>query len=514
MFADRHYDLRALRVLPFLVLLACSPEPPARSALPQELAIAPGQDSPIDRATLAAEAEHAGMSAFRLVVEGGEAFALRAHSAREAARSLDVQTYIWHPDLTGLALANALLEAADRGVRVRLLLDDMDARAKNAGLAALAAHSHISVRLFNPFVSRSGVLAKIHEGLWGFARLNGRMHNKSWIADNRVALAGGRNLGDEYFHASRELNFVDLDFAMIGPVVRDISASFDKYWNAPTVVPIEQLDPEQVNADALARLRTLLKARAEAARTSRYAEASRMSDALKRLAQGDWSPAWSANYRFISDDPRKVSLAKGAPARAQVASALTPVLGATQRKLTLISPYFVPGGATPKLASLAASGKSVRILTNSLASNDVTAVHSGYAHYREPLLRAGVELFELKRLGGATPSLLGSSSASLHTKAFAVDDRILFVGSFNLDARSTWLNCEQGVLVEASALARQLALIFAEHTTSGAAWRVQLHDGALRWSAGEEQSDREPSASFTRRTLAWLSGLLPLEAQL
>lgn len=507
-------SLRALCELSLLALLACSSEPPTRASLPMELAIAPGQNSPIDRATLGVETEHAGMSAFRLVVEGAEAFALRAHSAREAARSLDVQTHIWHPDLTGLALADALLEAADRGVRVRLLLDDMDARAKNAGLAALAAHPQISVRLFNPFVSRSGVLAKIHEGLSGFTRLNGRMHNKSWIADNRVALVGGRNLGDEYFHASRELNFVDLDFAMIGPVVRDISASFDKYWNAPTVVPIEQLDPEHVNADALKQLRKELKARVQAAQKSRYAEASRMRDALERLAHGDWAPAWSANYRFVSDDPGKVSLAERAPARAQVAAALAPVIGATQRKLTLISPYFVPGSATPKLASLAQSGKSVRILTNSLASNDVTAVHSGYAHYREPLLQAGVQLYELKRLGGATTSLLGSSGASLHTKAFAVDDRILFVGSFNLDARSTWLNCEQGVLVEASKLARQLALIFAEHTTVQAAWRVELHDGALRWSAGEQHEEREPGASFTRRTLAWLSGLLPLEAQL
>jgi putative cardiolipin synthase len=497
-----------------LGLLACSGEPPRRPVLPVELALEPLADGPIDVATASVERAHAGQSAFRLVVEGAEAFGLRVHSARHAARSLDVQTYIWHTDLTGLTLAHALLEAADRGVRVRLLLDDMDARAKSAGLAALAAHPKISVRLFNPFVSRSGTLAKIHEGLWGFGRLNGRMHNKAWIADNRVAFAGGRNLGDEYFHASNEVNFVDLDLAMLGPVVRDVSASFDKYWNAPTVVAIEHLDPEHVSEDALKRLRAQLASHAQAARHSRYADMLRADDLLRRLVSGDWPLEWSANYRFISDDPGKVALAPRAEARARVAAALGPVIVSAQRKLALISPYFVPGAASSTLTALARKGRNVQVLTNSLASNDVIAVHSGYAHYREPLLAAGVALWELKRLSGGASSLFGSSGASLHTKAFAVDDRILFVGSFNLDARSTWLNCEQGVLVEQSNLARQLGLIFAEHTTASAAWRVGLDDGALRWSAGTESVDSEPNASWTRRALAWLSGLLPLEPQL
>jgi putative cardiolipin synthase len=507
--------VRDLSAVLWLLLLACSIDPPARPEVPPELAIAPGQDGPLDRATLNAEAGHEGQSGFRLVVEGPEAFAIRVHSALHAARSLDVQTYIWHADLTGLALAHALLSAADRGVRVRLLLDDMDARAKSAGLAALAAHPHVDVRLFNPFVSRSGLLAKLHEGLWGFGRLNGRMHNKAWIADNRVALAGGRNLGDEYFHASREVNFVDLDAAMVGPVVRDVSASFDKYWNASTALPIELLDAQHVSADALKQLRGRLASHARACEKSEYAAELRADDAVKRLLSGDWSLEWSANYRFVSDDPRKVTLAAHDAGRAQVAAVLAPVISAAQRSVTLISPYFVPGAATPRLTGLAQDGKAVRVLTNSLASNDVTAVHSGYARYRKLLLEAGVALWELKRQGiGGGPSLFGSSGASLHTKAFAVDDRILFVGSFNLDARSAWLNCEQGLLVEQSSLARQLALVFAKHTSAATAWRVSLHDGDLRWSAGDERADAEPNASFVRRVLARLSGWLPLEAQL
>ena len=184
---------------------------PDRPEIPSQLAIAPGTDAPLDRAVADAEGQHPGQAGFRLVIEGMEAFVIRMHSARQAARSLDVQTYIWHADGTGRYLAQALLAAADRGVRVRLLVDDLDARAKNAGFGALAAHPNIEVRSFNPFATRSGSLRLAGEGLRDFGRINRRMHNKSWIADNRIALVGGRNLGDEYFTASDAVNFVDLD---------------------------------------------------------------------------------------------------------------------------------------------------------------------------------------------------------------------------------------------------------------------------------------------------------------
>jgi cardiolipin synthase C len=186
-----------------------------------ETAIPPDGQSPLDRLIAPREAQHPGQSAFRLVSEGPEAFVILSRSASLAMRSLDVQTFIWRVDLTGRFIAHRLLEAADRGVRVRVLVDDMDARDNNAILAALAAHRNISVRIFNPFVSRRGRLGFIGEGLLDFDRINHRMHNKSWIVDNRMAVVGGRNLGDEYFGASDEMNFVDLDFAMIGSIVRD-----------------------------------------------------------------------------------------------------------------------------------------------------------------------------------------------------------------------------------------------------------------------------------------------------
>ena len=270
--------------------------------------IALSDNGPLDRSIAPAEAQHPGQSAFRLVIEGTEAFAIRAHTARRAVRSLDVQTYIWHADLTGLFLAQQLIDAADRGVRVRLLVDDMDARAKNAGFAALAAHPNIDVRLFNPFASRAGVLRFIGEGLTDFGRVNRRMHNKSWIADNRIALVGGRNIGDEYYGASDGVNFVDLDFVMVGPVVRDASASFDKYWNSALVYPIELLDPASVNAAQLGQLRTVLSSNQRTAENSRYATELRQGDAVQRLLSGDWPVQWSSKYRFVADDPLKVTM--------------------------------------------------------------------------------------------------------------------------------------------------------------------------------------------------------------
>jgi putative cardiolipin synthase len=441
----------------------------------------------------------------------------RAQSARRAARSIDVQTYIWHADLTGMFLAQQLLDAADRGVKVRLLLDDLDARARNAGLAALAAHPNIEVRMFNPFASRKGSFSKAGEGVRSFGRINHRMHNKSWIADNRIALVGGRNIGDEYYGASEEVNFVDLDFAMVGPVVRDASASFDKYWNSPSAYPMELLDAESVSAPALEKLRSALASRLADAQNSRYANALRGDDAVKRLMAGDWPMQWAQTWRFVSDDPGKVTMKKKDAARTHVGAELLPMVQATETELSVISPYFVPGDkVTATFVAMAGSGKTVRILTNSLVANDVAAVHGGYSRYRKPLVEGGVQIWELKPTseGSVNSSLFGSSGASLHTKAFAVDGKTLFVGSYNLDPRSTWLNCEQGVMVENETLTKQLEDIFATQTSGAHAWRVTMKGKDLEWSDGTETFDSDPKASAGRHFQAWLARVLHLDAQL
>ncbi len=511
-----HWLRHALTFVLLTNLAACAQLQP-RPDLPFDAAIAPTESGPLDREIAPAEQQRPGQSAFRLVIEGPEAFAIRVHSARLAVRSLDVQTYIWHADLTGMYLAQQLIEAADRGVNVRLLVDDMDARAKNAGFAALAAHSNIDVRLFNPFASRSGMLALIGEGVTDFGRVNRRMHNKSWIADNRVALVGGRNIGDEYYGASDGVNFVDLDFAMIGPVVRDASASFDKYWNSDVVYPIESLDPGSVNTAELERLRALLLSHARDAASSRYATELRAGDAVKRLVSGDWPVQWSSSYTFVSDDPLKVTMTQQDAQRTLVGAALLPWVKSAQTDITIISPYFVPGEMiTDAMVTAAGAGKRVRVLTNSLVASDVAAVHGGYSRHRKPLLAGGVSLYELKpnTATKVDSSLFGSSGASLHTKALAVDKRTLFVGSYNLDPRSTWLNSEQGVLVEDAVLASQLETIFATQTSGQRAWQVMLKDGDLTWTDGNESFDSDPKASAGKRFKAWLTRVLGLESLL
>lgn len=507
--------LRLAWLVLLLLAAGCAQLPP-RPEAPVDSAVAPGGGTTLDAAIAPALERHPGQSGFRLVGQGPEAFAVRAHAARIAGRSVDVQTYIWHGDQTGLALAYLLLEAADRGVQVRLLVDDMDARAKNDGLAALDAHPNIAVRMFNPLPSRSGSVALVGDMLGDAKRLNRRMHNKTWIVDNRIAVVGGRNLGDEYFGASEEVNFVDLDFAMIGPVVQDASASFDRYWNSKAAYPMAVLSPEKVSGAALDKLRGLLAAAMEEVKRGAYAELLRRDDAVTRLVSGDWPMSWSSDYRFVSDDPGKIYTDPDS-SNSDVLKVLAPVLRDAERDLTIVSPYFVPRDTgTEALVSVAQSGRRVRILTNSLAANDVAAVHGGYAEYRERLLSGGVQLWELKPTPGAQTrsSFFGSSGASLHTKGLAVDGETIFVGSYNLDPRSTSLNCEQGVLVKSEVLAQQFMALFDLQASGARAWQVSLVDGDLAWTDGKQTYDQEPEASGGRKFQAWVAGWLPIESQL
>ena len=506
----------ALIVVVLCLLSACTSLKP-RPDLPPESASPLGETTQLDRSIGNAEAKYPGQSAFRLLQEGPEAFAARVQSARLAERSLDVQTYIWHADLTGIYIAEQLLAAADRGVRVRLLLDDMDARAKNVGIAALSAHQNIDVRAFNPFASRSGFWGFASEGIGSFDRINRRMHNKTWIADNRIAIAGGRNIGDEYFGASDEVNFIDLDFAMIGPVVRDASASFDRYWNSSAAYPMELLDEKAVNATALQKLRDFLAQHRQDAEQSPYASALRGDNTVISMASGGLPMEWAERYQFVADDPDKITMTKRDAETSRVGAAILTTMQAMQTEASIISPYFVPGKAGSEgLVGSAQSGKQIRILTNSLVANDVAAVHGGYSTYRKQLLEGGVQLWELKPQGGkkSESSFFGSSGASLHTKALSLDRRVLFVGSYNLDPRSTWLNCEQGVLVENDVLSGQLEKIFATQTAGDHAWHVSLQDKKLHWTDGTETFDSDPKAGAGRRFQAWLARVLGLEGQL
>jgi putative cardiolipin synthase len=508
-----------VRLLPPLLLFflaGCASLEP-RPELPIQAAIPVGEGTKLDAAIGPAEARHPGQSGFRLVREGPEAFAIRSRTAFAAGRSLDVQTYIWHNDGTGSYLGYRVLEAADRGVKVRLLVDDMDARSKNYGFAALDAHPNIDVRMFNPFESRAGALSLIFEAVGSFERINRRMHNKTWIADNRIAIVGGRNLGDEYFGASDEVNFVDLDFAMVGPIVRQASESFDKYWNSPLAYPMAILAPEAVTPEALENLRAQFKAWVPTESQQRYAAELSQDDEVQRLIAGDWPMEWTGKFKFVSDDPLKALGQGGGLAGSQVLSLLGPAVKGSRRNVSILSPYFVPGEAgTQAFVDTAKAGSDVRILTNSLAANDVAAVYGGYSEWRVQLLEGGVKLWELKPESGSKvkSSLFGSSGASLHTKALTIDGSIVFVGSYNLDPRSTSLNCEQGVFVDNDVIASQLEQLFASETTGERAWEVTLVDGKLRWSDGKKTWDDTPEASFGRKFQAWAARVLPVSSQL
>jgi putative cardiolipin synthase len=485
--------------------------------MPVQQAVPVAQGTALDERIASAEAAHPGQSGFRLVREGPEAFAIRARTASAAGRSLDIQTYIWHDDLTGSYLAYSALEAADRGVKVRLLVDDFDARGKNYQFAALDAHPGIEVRMFNPFGSRTGALRVAFEAMGSFSRINRRMHNKTWIADNRIAIVGGRNLGDEYFGASDEVNFVDLDFAMVGPIVRDASASFDRYWNSPAAYPIALLAPAGVTPEALDALRKSAASKMAKARAHRFATELRNDDSVQRLVAGDWPMQWTAKYRFVADDPAKALGKESGMAGSQVLEALAPAFRDATGQVSIISPYFVPGTEGARgLVAVVKKGTAVRVLTNSLAANDVAMVYGGYAKARPDLLAGGVKLWELKPLPGTETkkSMFGSSGASLHTKALAADSTRAFVGSYNLDPRSTSLNCEQGVFVDEPLIAVQLESIFERESTGERAWSVTLENGKLRWSDGTTTYDDSPQASAGQKFQAWLAKVLPLDSQL
>jgi putative cardiolipin synthase len=489
---------------------------PAREAVPDQEVLPLAADTRLDRMVGPEEDRHSGSSGFRLVTFGPEALAVRVHSAALADRSIDVQTYIWHADLTGLYLANELLLAADRGVRVRLLLDDLDARSNNDGLAALAAHPNIHVRTFNPVPSRSGGWSLAGDFLRGGRRLNRRMHNKAWIVDNRIALGGGRNLGNEYFGASDGANFADLELAMAGPVVRQMSESFDAFWNDEASYPIERLSPDAVTTQALQDLRESLAEAARRAPFTDYAALIAADNSVSRMVSGDWALDWTADYRFVSDDPSKIRQ-NPEPGLSRVLASLMMALDEADHSIRIISPYFVPGReGSARLIAHADRLDSVAVLTNSLAANDVTAVHGGYARYRERLLKGGVGLWELKPTVVQRPEhhVMPSSGASLHAKAASIDEVGLFVGSYNLDPRSTSLNTEQGIFVSSGQIAAQFNALFDEAISGRQTWQVSLDSGDLRWTDGQETRFKEPDAGFGLRFMAGLMRWLPIQSQL
>ena len=512
-------------LLAALPLLAHCVSAPRLDGVEATHAIPPADSTQLDQIILQRLGDEPGLSGVQLVQNNALAFAYRAGTAAAAERSLDVQYYLWQADFTGKLLAAELLRAAERGVKVRVLIDDLDARAKHDLFAIADLHPNVEVRIFNPFYDRYGVIGQWSEFVLRGSRLNRRMHNKAWVADNRVAIVGGRNIGDEYFGASEQSNFSDTDVVLVGPVVEQVSREFDAYWNSPDAVPVSRFEARKPKPEQLQRLsQAALEFSHEAGETPYIAALRDPAQRAELLRQAP--PLVRArDIRVLADDPGKIGAEEAGLHPSLVLSSLMQVVGQASSEVLVVSPYFVPGkqGATNLIES-AQRGLRVAVLTNSLAATDIVAVHVGYARYRRELLRGGVELYEMKRRAGDAAaddhiSLTGSSRTSLHTKAMIVDRRWAFVGSMNLDPRSANLNTEMGVLVDSEALAEQLREQFERNTSPELSYRVELDpERGLVWHDRVNGRDRavedEPDASVGRRVGATLLRAVPMESQL
>ena len=458
-----------------------------------------------------------GYSGFLPVANGIEALSIRLLLAERAEKSIDAQYYLLKNGIVGNAFVGALLRAADRGVRVRLLLDDMFTDGYDAGMAGLDSHANIEIRVFNPFASRS---ARFLDGITSFSRINRRMHNKSFTVDNQITLIGGRNIADEYFGAREDAKFGDLDVLGIGPVVQDVSDMFDSYWAHERSAPIEAFAslPEDPAAE-LERQRVELEQARREITTTRYAAAVKaqiLEDAGASLSVFTWAP-----YSLAVDSPDKGIKSKAASADSIVSSLLESLLGA-EKELLIISPYFVPGkSGVEVLAELQQRGIDVTVITNSLAANNQALVHGGYAPSRKPLLKAGIRIFEVRAdadVPGSHIVAADNAKTTLHTKAFVVDRREVFIGSFNFDPRSANINTELGVIIRSPDIAAEVANMV-EMKSASEAFEVFLDEnGSVRWRGLENGKevilDKEPQTTWGQRAMARLYRFLPIRGQL
>jgi phosphatidylserine/phosphatidylglycerophosphate/cardiolipin synthase-like enzyme len=458
--------------------------------------------------------QHPGTSGVAGLQDGAAAFAARLLLIDAAEQSLDVRYYIWQKDITGLLLLDAVQRAAERGVRVRLLLDDNGTPDLDPELAEMDAHDNIEVRLFNPFMLRSPRMVSY---LLDFGRINRRMHNKSLTVDGVATVVGGRNVGDIYFSRSEGVNYFDMDVVAIGDAAADVSDDFDLYWTSPSAVPVgDVLTPRPAGGGILEASVAQIKARPGGATYADSVRASHLMEELLDDARGfDWVP-----MQMVSDSPVK---GQGAAQDDDLMmTRLIKLLPKPQVEVSVISAYFVPGNRfTEVLTTWAGEGIRVRTLTNAQEATDVLPVHSGYVPYRDRLIDGGVEVYELKS-DQVKPDLLeqfglvGSSNTSLHAKTFEIDGRLIFVGSFNFDPRSARLNTEMGFLIDSADLASAMARGLDRQLPERAYLVERGASGDLHWietdrEGGERIYPREPKTTALSRAVVWIMGLLPIQ---
>jgi putative cardiolipin synthase len=498
-----------------VALAACGSVPVAPAPVPS-YAMAPREGSPFAVAEASIRSTHGPeASGFMLLDRNEDALAWRLALVDSARHSLDLQYYVWFGDRSGQLLMARVIAAADRGVRVRILFDDLNSmlhdmshvELRDGAIGILDQHPNIEMRLFNGWQQR-GLFGRIVEGATRFTQLNRRMHNKQMIADNRAAIIGGRNIGDEYFGLNETFNFHDLDVLAVGPAAREASAVFDRYWNSDTVRRPPAV-PAAAPADGLseAGLRAIRDLQADpraAAILAGQRSWAREIEALpSRLVPG--------RGRVDADPP-----SRDESVRNRMPRAIHQLLQGAQREVLITNAYVIPDAALIEdLRTLVARGVQVRLLTNSLASHDVPAVNSHYERWRTELLRLGVGLHELRSDAAIQSSLVDTAPVrggfvGLHVKALVVDRERAFVGSMNLDPRSEVFNAEMGIVVDSPALARALATGMERDMGEANSWRLWLaEDGTPRWTSDSGTLDRQPARDASQRLLNLLFKLFP-----
>ncbi len=474
-------------------------------------------DTHLGRRALPRVQRHPGRSGFILQNDGIDSLASRLLLAQRAERSIDAQYFLITADETGYLFVEALLAAADRGVRVRLLIDDIQTAGYDTGMAALDSHPNFEVRVFNPF-ARGG--SRALRALADFSRVNRRMHNKTFTVDNQFTIIGGRNIAAEYFAARRDVNFGDLDALGIGPIVRDVSRQFDLYWNDELSVPVPAFasmpeDPER----ELHELRQRIAAARARVESGPYADVLNRS-VFEVIELDDDDYIW-ARAQLVYDAPEKAA-GQELEGDESILTSLRAEIAAAESELIVVSPYFVPTRrGVEAFGELTARGVQAVVLTNSLASNNHGFVHSGYAPRRKALLERGVQIYEVRDdapITGTDETGAVKAESNLHSKIFIVDRKVLFLGSFNFDPRSAYINTELGVVIDSPELAGQLADVI-DRNRDRRAYRVVLNeDGKLRWITHEDGErivlTREPDTTFWERLSVNLLKILPLEGQL
>ncbi len=461
-----------------------------------------------------AEMHPDGQSGFQLLAPNDAAYEWRLALIDHATTSIDAQYFIWQRDEAGSLLFKRMLKAADRGVRVRLLVDDLLFAARDRNIAAITRHPNVDIKLFNPGRVRDSRVLWMGEFLLKMRQLNRRMHNKLFVVDNQFAIVGGRNIGNEYFGLSRKYNFQDLDVLVVGPVVEEISHAFDDYWNAELAYPGSAMS-KKATIDDLSPIRKRIEH-----------SLAKKSDVLSSypVQPMDWqeklmelpSQMHAGTAHFIQDKPVRYG-----DDEYRLEEIISYLKAENNEEVLLFTPYLIPGGLLERLEKHASEGVKVKILTASMAANNHTMAHSHYKKYRRRILETGAELYEFKH--EPSPAIRDKADVEpvqadficFHMKAIVGDRKRCFIGSLNLDPRALLINTENGLVIESEELCGELAEHFDTLTSPENAWQIHMNEyRELHWESSSGTTSIQPARSFWQRIADFFWRLLPIEGQL